>query len=127
MLLTGDVRNQLMELSLFDVVLIRSHQQAPGFHVVAVLRSDYSGTRERYHIAFELSLAPLGVELLSRAVNDEDATALADVGRFMLYELGDVAAATLYLERAYEGGAPDVALDLGIATLFRGNVRTSPS
>jgi hypothetical protein len=105
--------------------LIRSHQQAPGFHVVAVLRSDYSGTRELYHIAFELT--PLAVELLSRAVNDEDATALADVGRFMLYELGDVAAATLYLERAYQGGAPDVALDLGIAALFRGNVRTSPS
>src|SRR5262245_36139829 len=124
-----------MELSLFDVpkfdtdgpVLIRPHERAPGFHVVAVLLSDYGGTRERYHVAFELRLAPLGIDLLSRAINDEDAGALAEVGRFMLYELGDVAGAIIHLERAYMGGSPDAALDLGVAALFTGDVQSEGS
>jgi hypothetical protein len=60
--------------------------------VVAVLKSDYSGTR--YHLAFDIRLAPLGIEVLSRAVNDEDAIALAEVGRVMLYEVEDLPSAT---------------------------------
>lgn len=91
MLLTGDILSKFTELSLFDVpafdrdgpVVMRAHEEMPGFYVIAVLRSDYSGTHKRYHFAFEPRLTPLGTELLSRAVNDADTNALAEVGRFM--------------------------------------------
>jgi hypothetical protein len=126
MSLTGDVRGRLTELMLFDVptfdrdgpVLARPHEEAPGFHVVAVLQSDHSGTHERYHFAFEPRLAALGTEVLSRAVNDDDPVALAELGRFALYELEDVSSAMIYLCRAYAGGAQDVVLDLAAAALF---------
>jgi hypothetical protein len=126
MSLTGDVRGRLAELILFDLptfdrdgpVLTRPHEEAPGFHVVAVLQSDHSGTHERYHFAFEPRLAALGTEVLSRAINNDDPIALAEVGRFMLYELGDAPSGTVYLQRAYAGGATDVTLDLAVAALF---------
>jgi hypothetical protein len=50
--------------------------------VIAVLLSDYAGTRERYYLAFEPRLAPLGNELLARAVDDDDAHAFG-VGRLV--------------------------------------------
>jgi hypothetical protein len=125
MLLTGDVRGKFTELLLFDVptfdrdgpVLIRANEGAPGFHVIAVLLSDYAGTRERYYLAFEPRLAPLGDELLARAV-EYDAVALAELGRFMLYELEDLPGAIVYLERAHAAGVLDIAFDLAVATLF---------
>jgi hypothetical protein len=134
MVLTGDLGGQFTELWLFDVptfdrdgpILTRAREEAPGFHVIAVLRSDHSGTRERYHIAFEPRLAPLGTELLCR-VNDDDDVALTEVGRFMLYGVGDVPGAIVYLERALAGGVPDVALDLAVAALFVGAARRRTS
>jgi hypothetical protein len=86
--------------------------------VIAVLLSDYAGTRERYYLAFEPRLAPLGNELLARAVDDDDAAALAEIGRFMLYEPDDLPGAIVYLERAHAAGVPDVTLDLAVAALF---------
>ena len=49
MLLTGDILSKFTELSLFDVpafdrdgpVVMRAHEEMPGFYVIAVLRSDY--------------------------------------------------------------------------------------
>jgi hypothetical protein len=125
-LLTGDVRRKFTELLLFEAptfdrdgpVLTRAHEGTPGFHVIAVLLSDYAGTRERYHLAFEPRLAPLGDELLARAVEEDDAAALAEIGRFMLYELDDLPGAIVYLERAHAAGVLDVALDLAVAALF---------
>jgi hypothetical protein len=125
-MLTGDLRSKFTELLLFDVakfdrdgpVFTRTHEQAPGFHVVAVLQSDYTGTRERYHFACDMRLAPLGTEILSRALNDQDAVTLAEVGRFMLYEVEDLPSAITYLERACAGGATEVAADLAVALLF---------
>jgi hypothetical protein len=116
----------LFDVATFDrdgPVFIRVHEQAPGFHVAAVLQSDYSGTRERYHLAFDIRLAPLGTEVLSRAVNDEDAVALAEVGRFMMYEVEDLPSAITYLERAFAGGATEVAIDLAVGALFSTRVR----
>jgi hypothetical protein len=70
----------------------------------------------------EPRLAPLGTEVLCR-VNDDDVVALAEVGRFMLYEVGDVPGAIIYLARAFAGGVPDVAFDLAVAALFAGAAR----
>jgi hypothetical protein len=128
MLLTGDVRGKFTELSLFDVptfdrdgpVLTRPHEAGPGFHVIAVLRSDYSGTRERYHLAFDPRLAQLGTAVLSRVINDDDAQALSEVGQFMLYELEDLLTARFYLERAFANGAADAIDHLAVVALFAG-------
>lgn len=88
--------------------------------MIAVLLSDYAGTRERYYLAFEPRLAALGNELLARAVDDGDPAAIAEIGRFMLYELEDLPGAVVYLERAQAAGVEDVAFDLAVAALFSG-------
>lgn len=74
-----------------------------------------------------MKLARFGIEVLSRALND-DAGALVEVGNFMLYELGDLSSATVYLRRAFEKGAVDVAIDLAVAALFSasGQLMTAP-
>jgi hypothetical protein len=54
--LTGELGGRPAELFLFDVakfdhngpVFVRAHERAPGLHVVALLQSDSSGTRERF-------------------------------------------------------------------------------
>jgi hypothetical protein len=76
--------------------------------VIAVLQSSQFGTRERYHIA----------ELLSRAVNDQDAVALSEVGRFLFHCGEDFPAAIKFLEWAYAEGATDVAMHLVVAGLL---------
>jgi hypothetical protein len=124
-LLTGDVRGKFTELSLFDApsfdhdgpIWTGAHEDAPGFVEIAVLRSGRGETKPRDLLAFEMRLLPLGVDVLSRVVSN-DAVALAEAGRFMLYKLGELTGAIIYLERAYAGGAPDVAIDLAVAALF---------
>jgi hypothetical protein len=41
----------------------------------------------------------------------------------LLYKLGDLQNATIYLERALARGAQNVALDLAVAALFSGRTR----
>jgi hypothetical protein len=127
MRLTGDLRNKFTELTLLDAgsfdregpVWTRDCEDFPGFHAVAVLYSDAWGAHERYLYAYETKLSPLGTELLHRALAG-DIAALAQVGRFMLEELGDFRSARIYLEQAFLAGAAieDLALDLAVAALF---------
>jgi hypothetical protein len=137
-LLTGDMRSKFTELWLLDAgafdregpVLARACEDAPGFFEIAVLQSSHFDIRPQHRRAHDARLAHLGPNLLSR-VAAEDAAALADLGRFMLYEDEgeDFASAVLYLERAFAGGATGVIIDLAVAALFAGfagcNVRVS--
>ena len=124
--LTGDVQGKFIELLLLDVptfdcdgpISVRAHNEFPYFYVVAVLQSDYFETRERYHFAFDPKLAALGIDVLSRAVNDEDAIAMGAIGRHLLYEAEDLAGAVIYLKRALAGGEQSAVLDLTIAAMF---------
>jgi hypothetical protein len=124
--LTGHLGDKSAKLFLFDVakfdhygpVFVRAHERAPGLYVVAVLQSSHFGTRERYHVAFDERLAPVRAELLSRAVNDQDAVALSEVGRFLLHCREDLPTAIKFLEWAYAEGARDVAMHLAVAKLF---------
>jgi hypothetical protein len=124
--LTGELGDRPAELFLFDVakfdhngpVFVRAHERAPGLHVVAVLQSNHFGTRERYRVAFDERLASVQAELLSRAVNDQDAVALAEVGRFLLHCREDFPTAIKFLEWAYAEGASEVAMHLAVAKLF---------
>ena len=70
-------------------IWIRARPDAPGFFDVAVLRSDPAETMPRYLRAFEIRLLPLGVDALSCIARDEVGR-LADAGRFLLYEAGDL-------------------------------------
>jgi hypothetical protein len=123
--LTGDWRDKFTELSLlgrayFDQdgpVWAKVRQNAPGFFDLAVLRSDAEETRPHGILAFEMRLLPLGVATLSR-VADNDADALADVGRFMLYDAEDLVSAITYLTRARDQGATNVSIDLAVAALY---------
>jgi hypothetical protein len=99
-------------------IFARAHEHAPGFQIIAVLRSGRSGIHERYHLAFDTKLAPLGCDLLSRAVDDEEASAPADVGGYMLYELEDDEAARVYLERAHAAAICEVLFDLAVIALL---------
>jgi hypothetical protein len=125
LLLTGDVEGKFTELSLFDTarfdrdgpILTRAEESAPGFHKIAVLWSDaLLTTTPRVLDAFDTKLSPLGVDILSRAIKG-DGIALSEIGRFMLYEVGDFPAAFVYLERAFASGAPESALDLAVLAL----------
>jgi hypothetical protein len=124
-LLTGDVQGKFTELSLFGgdffdrdgPIWTRPRQDAPGFFDIAVLWSDPWGTNPRELPAFDVKLLPLGIDVLSRVVKDDPA-ALAEAGRFMLYEAGNLAAAIVYLERAQAAGAADIPIDLAVAALF---------
>jgi hypothetical protein len=123
------VRDQFTEISLFDTanfdrdgpIWTKSREGAPGFFDIAVLRSDMLETKPHELPAFETKLLPLGIPVLSRVIND-DAAALAEAGRFMLYQLGDLPAAITYLERARAKGAPEAAIDLAVAALFAKHV-----
>ena len=95
----------------------RPRQDAPGLFELAVLWSDPWGTHPRELLAFDKELLPLGTDLLARLAKD-DAEALAEAGRFMLYEAGNLAAAIVYLERARAAGAQDIAIDLAVAAIF---------
>jgi len=127
MLLTGDVQGTFTELSIlgggvFDrdgPIWTRPRRDAPGLFELAVLWSDPWGTHPRELLAFDKKLLPLGTDLLARLAND-DAAALAEAGRFMLYDAGNLAAAIVYLERARAAGAPDVVIDLAVAVIFAG-------
>jgi hypothetical protein len=124
--LTGDLGDKPAELFLFDVakfdhdgpVFVRAHERAPGLYVVAVLQSSHFGTRERYRVAFDERFVPVRAELLSRAVIDQDAVALAEVGRFLLHCREDFPTAIKFLEWAYAEGARDVVMNLAVAKLF---------
>jgi hypothetical protein len=124
-LLTGDVGSRFFELATFDSgsfdhagpILTRAYEDAPGFFEIAVLQSDPWSTKPGKFVAFERELSGLGVDVLSRVLKN-DATALAEVGRIMLYEAGDLTGAVVYLRRAKVGGAPDIAIDLAVAALF---------
>jgi hypothetical protein len=124
--LTGELGGRPAELFLFDLakfdhdgpVFVRAHERAPGLHVIALLQSDSSGTRERYHFAFDERLTPVRAELLSRAVKDQDAVALSEVGRFFFHCRADLPAAIKFLEWAYAEGATDVAMHLAVAALL---------
>ena len=125
--LTGDVQGKFAELSLLDVpafdrdgpIWLRPHNEFPYFYVVAVLQSDPFETHERYHFAFDRKLAAIGLDVLSRAANDEDAVAIGAIGEFLLYEAGDLSGAVVYLQRAFSDGQ-DTSLDLAVASLFHG-------
>ena len=129
-LLTGDVRDKFTELSLFDCayfdrdgpIWTKEREAAPGFFDIAVLRSDPWETKPKNLLAFEAKLLPLGTDLLSRAANDE-AAALAEVGRFMLYNAEDLPSALIYLKRAHERGAVGVVVDLAVVALFTAEYR----
>jgi hypothetical protein len=123
-LLTGDVRDKFTELSLLErayfdrdgPIWIKARDDTPGFFDVAVLRSDPEHTTPQELVAFETRLLPLGIAMLARVIND-DADALTEAGRFMLYQEEDLASATIYLARAHARGA-DVVIDLAVATLL---------
>jgi hypothetical protein len=129
MLLTGDVRDKFTELSLLErayfdrdgPIWTKARDGAPGFFDVAVLRSDPEHTIPQELVAFETRLLPLGVAMLARVIND-DANALVEAGRLMLYQAEDLASATTYLVRAHARGA-DVAIDLAVAALFAAAAR----
>ena len=123
--LTGDIKGRFTELSLvhpvhFDhdgPIWTRERDDAPGVFEVTALQSSLLETKPQTFSAVERKLLPLGAAVLS-ALFDDDPKALAAVGRFMLYSLQDLAAAIIYLNRAYAKGAPNVAIDLAVATLF---------
>jgi hypothetical protein len=123
--LTGDVRDKFTELSLFGQpyfdrdgpVWTKARENAPGFFDIAVLQSDTEETRPHELVAFEMRLLPLGLATLSRVANG-DAEALAEAGRFMIYEAEDLASAITYLVRARAEGAVNVSADLAVAALF---------
>jgi hypothetical protein len=124
--LTGDLGGKSAELSLLNMakfdhdgpVFVRAHERAPGLHIVAVLQSNHLEIGERYHVAFDERLVSVRAELLSRAVNDQDAVALAEVGRFLLHCREDLPTAIKFLEWAYAEGATDVAMHLAVGKLL---------
>jgi hypothetical protein len=54
---------------------------------------------------------------------ENDPSGSYDLGKFILWQLGDPAAAQPYLERAAEGGIMDALIDLAVISLFEHGTR----
>ena len=98
-------------------IFLRPTAGAPGLYEIAYLSSDKMATSSRIAFACDTGLAEVDRALLLRAACG-DPEALAEIGRFIMYELGDCARSKPYLERAYAGGNHDVLFDLAVMALY---------
>lgn len=123
--ITGDHDNRLHELLLpagdkMDAegpVFVRRQAACPHIYEVTYLQSRALGVQERATIAFDPRIARLGEDTLFRAARHE-AVASDVVGRFILWQLDDPAAARPYLERAVRAGSFEALIDLAVLVLF---------
>jgi hypothetical protein len=86
---------------------------------ITFLRSNHFDTHPQTTIAFSTRIAPLGNDVILNALND-DPSANAVIGQFLLWKLDDPIAAKPYLERAVAGGVvdDDVLGDLVITGVY---------
>lgn len=103
-------------------IFLREMPGIPGLFEIAYLHSDKIATRDKKAIAFDSKLAKVGPDLIRKACA-LDADALAELGRFILYELQEPQWARPYLELALALGVSDsleVLGDLAVIALFAG-------
>jgi hypothetical protein len=123
----GDVEGDRVEVAVIGgkevdhgPVFLRPFAGAPGIYEITYLRSDKLTTRERTALAADAAIAKAGRELVRRAAAS-DPEALAELGRFILYELEQPERARPYLKRALTLGVLDaleVLADLAVIALF---------
>lgn len=99
-------------------VYIRPLAETLGIYGITFLRSDRKhGTSDVTTFAVDSRLRPLARHIIEKALTG-DGEALAEIGRFILYELEDPEWALPYLERALKGGLKDVLFDLAVIAAF---------
>jgi hypothetical protein len=125
---TGDLSNKFVELVTLDVrdidrdgpQFISQAVHAPGIYEIAFLKSDHWRTQAAGGFAVSKKLLPLGSEIVMSAFR-RDPEALLKVGQFLLYELGDLEEAVVYLNHAVSLGNRGAFFDLIVAAMFSRN------
>ncbi|MBN8913180.1 MAG: hypothetical protein J0H65_14210 [Rhizobiales bacterium] len=123
----GAIDDERMEVTVVDgaavdpgPVFLREIKRTPGLYEIAYLHSNRLTTREASALAFDSKLAGAGAAVIRRAMA-EDAEALAELGRYILYELEQPLRAKAHLRRALDIGVVDmlsVLGDLAVIVLF---------